>query len=99
MFSNSIWWLATGLPSPLKTKNREEVVPQSMAPINHLSFISASVSWMPGGKCSSSCSTVGGDEAFSTCADLGASVGCFNMSKLLLDGILIGIESIVGGVV
>ena len=81
------------MPSPLKIRNRDEVVPQSMLPINHLSFFSESVSETPRGKCSS-CVTVGGD-AFSTCIDLAAaSVGRFNISKQLLDGMRMGIESI-----
>lgn len=74
MFSNSIWWLATGLPSPSNIRNLEEVVPQSMLPMNECDFFSASVSEIPRGRwrCDANVVVVeGGDGggAFSKCAD------------------------------
>jgi hypothetical protein len=56
-FSNSIWWLATGSPSPLKMRNLDDVVPWSMLPTNQPCLSSSSVSFMPCGRCSSDVTT------------------------------------------
>jgi hypothetical protein len=78
MFSNSIWWLATGVPSPSNIRNLEEVVPQSMLPMNQSFRFPSSVVETPFGRCSWR-STAGG-VTVSTCWVLGAGSGRFKAS-------------------
>jgi len=52
--SNSTWWLALGVPEPSNIKNREEVVPWSMAAVKTPRFFST---------------TAGGDVAAATSED------------------------------